>query len=105
LEEKQISEKIEKFITFNISKIVINNELETILSNSSKNNIDLQVFRENREIVSNYEKDDVQLDITILIPESYPLKLLSFSSKKKKFVGEYQYRFVFHFILGNGFYK
>eukprot|EP01080_Neovahlkampfia_damariscottae_P012106 gene12106-5598_t len=92
--DKRIAENIEKFIVKFISPHIIAFELEKIVlkSTSFSEEVSIKVSSTLRQIAAIYEQDEVKLDITIVLPTSYPLKPLVINSSKKLGVNEGMYR-------------
>jgi hypothetical protein len=82
LDNRKHREIIEKVFE-SISPRVIQSQLKVISSNSSHFPSNVIVKIQNTSISASYEKDEVKLELQLVIPANYPLRSVEIASKKK----------------------
>ncbi len=95
LGDARLSSLVEQFVTKQVSPPVIERELNAIEERAKTempSHVRIKVQSKRGQITAMYEQDEVQLDLTVQVPSSYPLKPLQVTSSKRLGVSETLWR-------------
>jgi hypothetical protein len=95
LGDSRLSSLVEQFVTKQVSPPVIEKELGSIEERAKAempDHVRIKVQPKRGQVTAVYEQDEVQLDLTVQVPPSYPLKALQVTSSKRLGVSETLWR-------------
>lgn len=91
--DKKTAYIVEKFTAENISKILLLNEMNSIHAYKDQfSNMTVDAYASSRQVVATYTLDDATIELSIKIPQNFPLGPVVASSIKKTIVEPNQWR-------------
>jgi len=96
-QDARASSLVEEFVTKQVSPAVIQKEMSNIdqqakLASKQGTNLNVKVVAKRGQVNALYEQDEVQLDLSIQVPDSYPLKPPKVTSSRRLGLSEAQWR-------------